>query len=82
MFPAHPIGRHRVFWRRRFFVRGSKKRIRHIIGIGRFGQIIDSAKFYGRDRRGDIAVTGEDNGAGIGAGTRQLGDDIKTGAVF
>jgi hypothetical protein len=56
--------------------------IRHVVGIGRLRQIVDGAEFHGRDRGGDVAITGQHDRPRVGADARQLGDHVEPVTVL
>jgi len=64
MLPADPVSRHRIFRRGRL-VAWRQKRLDHIIGIGRLGQIVDRAGLHRGHGGGDIAIAGQHDGPAI-----------------
>ena len=67
VLPAHAIGRHRIFrWLDLAAVEGEQRRD-HVVGVHRLREIIDRAELHRVHRGRDIAVAGENDGAGVGA---------------
>ena len=67
VFPTHAVRGHWIFRRLWLRSRRGEKGRHDIVGVGGFRQIVDGAIFNRRDRRGDVAETGEDDHAAVGA---------------
>ena len=67
MLPAHAIRGHRIFRQYRLFLGGRKQGRCNLICVGGFLQIVESAKLHCSHSGGNVAVTGEDYSARIGA---------------
>src|SRR6516165_5906853 len=82
VLPTHPIGRHRIFWRLGSAALEREQRRDNVVGVHRLGEIIDRAELH-RDYGGcDVAVAGEDDGAGIGTTALERADHVETIAVL
>ena len=82
MFPAHPVSRHRIFRRGRAVILLRQQGLGHIICIGRLGQIVQSPRLHRRHRSGDIAIAGQHDHAGIGAGSMDGLNHRQTASVL
>ncbi len=67
MLPAHSVGGHGIFRRRRPVV-ARQEGAHHVVRVRRLGQIVDRPGLHRGHRAGDIAVTGEHNHLGVRPG--------------
>ena len=56
VLPSHPISRHRVHWGFCFAALAIEQRCHDIVGIHRFGEIVNGAELYRGNCSGNIAV--------------------------
>ena len=81
VLPAHAIGRHRVFRRLGVLAVKREQGGHHVVGVDRLGEVVDRAHLHRVHRGGDVAVAGQDDGAGVGAAALERGDHVEAVAV-
>ena len=71
-----------ILGRRRLLVGRGEQRVRHVVGVGGLGQVVDGAELHRGDGGGDVAVAGQHDGACVGADLGELRDDVEAVAVL
>ncbi len=82
MLPAHPVGAHRVFRRRRQRIAIGEQGIDDVVGIGGLRQIVGRPYLHRGDGRGDGAVAGQHHHARFRAALADRLDHVEPVAVF
>ncbi|CCC96996.1 protein of unknown function [Azospirillum baldaniorum] len=81
VLPPHAVGGHRVFRRGGQRAAVGQQGGFHGVGVRRLRQIVHRAGLHRGDRRGDVAVAGQHDDAGVGAGVAQGLDHVQAAAV-
>ena len=81
VLPPHPVRRHRVLGRSCALARLGLEGRLDLVGICGLRQVVERTELNRRDGRGDVAVAGQDDAAGLWPALLQARNDVEAVAV-